>query len=197
MNKKNKVGIYSGAFDPIHLGHITFALQAIEEAGLKKVYFLPERLPNNRNIHELFGHRVAMIKRAIKPHKKLDILELDDKYLTVKRTLPKLEKIFKDQDLVFLFGSDKVKDIIQWPGAEKLLNSSEIIIALRQGSDINDITINTLSWPKPPLKVIISYWPAVLSTEIRRSLQKGEAANGLSKSVASYIKKNWLYVSLR
>ncbi|MEI9913739.1 MAG: adenylyltransferase/cytidyltransferase family protein [Candidatus Saccharibacteria bacterium] len=40
--KARKIGIYAGSFDPIHLGHITFALQAIEQAGLDKVYFLPE-----------------------------------------------------------------------------------------------------------------------------------------------------------
>jgi nicotinic acid mononucleotide adenylyltransferase len=35
-----------------------------------------------------------------------------------------------------------------------------------------------------------------MSTEIRRSLQKGQAANGLVKSVATYIRQNWLYVSI-
>ncbi|HEY1644780.1 MAG TPA: hypothetical protein VGF75_00140, partial [Candidatus Saccharimonadales bacterium] len=104
---------------------------------------------------------------------------------------------FEGKELVFLFGSDKIPDLINWPDASKLLNSSEIIIGLRQGASIERITADTMLWPKPPLKVIISYWPAVVSTSIRHSLQKGQPANGLLKSVAGYIRQNWLYVSLR
>jgi nicotinate-nucleotide adenylyltransferase len=192
-----KVGLYSGTFDPIHLGHITFALQAIEEAGLHKVYFLPERVPRDKETHELFGHRVAMIKQAIKPHPRLAILELDDKTLSVQRTLPKLEKLFNKHRLVFLFGSDKIPDLISWPYADKLLKSSEIVIGLRQGTSLKQIMRYTAKWPKPPLKVITSYWPAILSTEIRRSLENGQSANGLLKSVSGYIKRNWLYISLK
>lgn len=194
---KRRIGIYSGSFDPIHLGHITFALQAIEEAGLEKVYFLPERQPQNKDIHEHFGHRVAMIKKAIKPHKKLDLLEISDKTFTVKSTLPKLQSLFKDKKLVFLFGSDKIKGLIDWPYAKNLLNSPDIVIGLRQGSSHSSITKETATWPKPPSKIIASYWPGVVSTEIRRSLQNGQSANGLVKSVALYIRKNWLYTSIK
>jgi len=193
---KEKIGIYSGSFDPIHLGHITFALQAAEETGLAKVYLLPERVARSKEVHEHFGHRVAMIKNAIKPHRKLALLELDDRTFTVQRTLPKLRKTFAGKDLVFLFGSDKIAGIKDWPGANDLLENTEIIIGLRQGSSARQMTEETIDWPKSPLKVIPSYWPAVLSTEIRRSLQRGETANGLARSVSSYIKKNWLYVSL-
>lgn len=197
MKAKTKIGIYSGSFDPVHLGHITFALQAITEAGLDKVYFLPERVPRDKYVYEHFGHRVAMIKQAIKPHSKLDLLELDDKTFSVNKTLPELQKIFKDKELVFLFGSDKVENIIKWSNAKKLLTSSSVVIGLRDGSSIEKVTEQSLLWPKPPIKVIVSYWPALLSTEIRQTLQKGQVAEGLAKSVANYIKKNWLYVSLR
>lgn len=194
---KTKVGIYSGSFDPVHLGHITFALQAIEEAGLEKVYFLPERQPQNKDIHEHFGHRVAMIKRAIRPHKKLALLEISDRTFTVNNTLPRIQSLFPNNKLVFLFGSDKIAGLINWPNAKKLLNSSDIIISLRQGSSVTSVTKETISWPKPPIKIITSYWPSVVSTEIRRSLQKGQSANGLVRSVASYIRKNWLYISIK
>ena len=196
MKAKAKIGIFSGSFDPVHLGHITFALQAINDAKLDKVYFLPERTPRNKEPYEHFGHRVAMIKRAIKPHPKLDILELNDRTFSINKTLPALEAIFKNERLVFLFGSDKIGVLINWPNADRLLTSSEVIIGLRHDSSIDQLTADTLLWPKPPLTIIFSYWPAVLSTEIRRSLQKGEAATGLVKSVDSYIKQNWLYVSL-
>ncbi len=196
MKNKTKIGIYSGSFDPIHIGHITFALQAVNEAGLTKVYFLPERMPRDKRTHEHFGHRVAMIKRAIKPHPGLALLELDDKTFSVKRTLPKLNKMFEDKELVFLFGSDKIPGMTNWPDIDKLLKSSEVIIGLREGTSVNQILDQTKDWPKTPA-IINSYQPAVVSTKIRKSLQNGEAATGLLKSVAGYIKQNWLYISLK
>lgn len=194
---KPKIGIYSGSFDPVHLGHITFALQAIEQAALNKVYFLPERVPRNKITFEHFGHRVAMIKRAIKPHNKLSILELDDKTFSIQKTLPQLEKRFPKADLVFLFGSDKISGIMNWPNAQRLLKTSEIVIGLRQDASLLSLVQATNNWPKQPLKVINSYWPALISTDIRRSLSQGEEVKGLAKSVAKYINRNWLYVSSR
>jgi len=194
--KARKVGIYSGSFDPIHLGHITFALQAIEQAGLDKVYFLPERAPQGKFIYEHFGHRVAMIKTSIKPHSKLALLELDNKTFSVNKTLPALERIFKNSKLVFLFGSDKVAGLMDWPNASRLFDSSEIVIGLREGSSAKSIEIDCKDWPKQPTKVIESYNPTLLSTEIRQSLQSGQAAKGLAKSVATYIRQNWLYISI-
>jgi nicotinate-nucleotide adenylyltransferase len=194
---KNKIGIYSGSFDPVHLGHITFALQAIETANLAKVYFLPERLPLDKPYLEHFGHRVAMIKSAIKPHRKLDILEIEDRTFSVKKTLPKLLKKFESSELVFLFGSDKVKSMADWPDFNSLLNNSEILIGIRKGDSIEQITECTLRWPKSPLNVIFSYSPEIQSVDIRKSLENGEPASGLLKSVSAYIRKNWLYISFK
>lgn len=197
MKSKSRIGILSGSFNPIHLGHITFALQATQEAKLDKVYFLPERSPKDKDGYEHFGHRVAMIKRAIKPHPKLELLELDDMTFSVNRTLPKLRKTLNSNNLVFLFGSDKIPDLINWPNIDKLLNSSEVVIGLRQNDSNEQIKSCTKSWPKPPLKVIDSYWPSAASTDIRQCLQNDLTASGLLKSVASYARHNWLYISLR
>jgi nicotinate-nucleotide adenylyltransferase len=70
----NRIGIYSGTFDPVHSGHISFALQSLKAAKLDKVYFLPERRPRNKQQVEHFGHRVAMLKRAIKPYPEFNVL---------------------------------------------------------------------------------------------------------------------------
>lgn len=196
MKAKSRIGIYAGSFDPVHLGHITFALQAIEQAYLDKVYFLPERAPRDKYGYEHFGHRVAMIKRAIKPHSKLSILELEDKTFTVKRTLPNLKKHFKDSELFFLLGSDKIESINDWPDVNRLLKSSQIIVGLRQGSSASRVKSLSKHWPINPI-IIESYWPALVSTEIRLSLQRGQVAKGLAKSVASYIRQNWLYISIQ
>ena len=130
-----RIGIYAGTFDPVHTGHVAFALQAMEKAKLDKLYFLPERRPRHKKGVEHFGHRVAMLQRAVKPHPKFAVLELDDVSFSIERTLPRLKREFLSDQLVFLFGSDAIQHLGNWPLAERLLASSELVIGLRSQDD--------------------------------------------------------------
>ena len=193
-----RIGIYSGSFDPVHGGHISFALQAIEEAGLDKVYFLPERRPRYKHGVEHFGHRVAMLKRAAKPHPKLDVMELEDISFTIERTLPKLQKRLAGQQLVFLFGSDAVTELPDWPKAENLLNASELVVGVRFGSGLEHVCQDIQGWPKKPQMVHVfeSHAPDVSSGKVREALRQRTYVRGLLTSVARYANRNWLYISL-
>jgi nicotinate-nucleotide adenylyltransferase len=195
VKASKRIGIYSGSFDPIHLGHITFALQAFKLADLDELYFLPERQPINKNVQELFGHRVAMAKRAIKPYKKFKLLELDEKHFSVAKTLPKLQSRFKNDQLVFLFGSDIVASLAKWPDSAKLLESSELVIGVRDGDTQEKLLKLTNKWQAMGVFYIDSYAPKVASTKIRLALNHSKKADGLLSSVSKYIRKNWLYIS--
>src|SRR5689334_19827674 len=97
-----RIGVYAGTFDPVHSGHLSFALQAQTEAKLDEVYFLPERMPRHKTGVEHYGHRVAMLKRAIEPHAALSLVELVDKRFTVNKTMPQLHRVFPDAKIALL-----------------------------------------------------------------------------------------------
>ena len=59
-----RVGIYPGAFDPVHKGHIAFALAAITAHQLDKVFFLPEPSPRHKQGVKALDHRVEMVRLA-------------------------------------------------------------------------------------------------------------------------------------
>ena len=105
---EKRIGIFAGSFNPIHAGHITLALKAIDVASLDMVYLMPERLPRHKSKLEHFGHRSAMISRAIRPHSKLALLELPERRFDVAKTLTSLERRFVGDQLVLLMGSDVV-----------------------------------------------------------------------------------------
>jgi nicotinate-nucleotide adenylyltransferase len=194
----SRIGIYAGTFDPVHAGHIAFALQSIEAAKLDKVYFLPERRPRAKQQVEHFGHRVAMLKRAFKPHPQLHALELVDVNFSVTRTLPKLKEMFAGDQLVFLFGSDVVPSISDWPNASSLLKDNEFVVGLRHDDKREDIHKVVESWTTQPQLVTVfeSYAPDVSSGKIREALRLREKAKGTLTSVERYSDHNWLYVSL-
>lgn len=194
-----RIGIYAGTFDPVHSGHITFALQALQAAKLDTVYFLPERQPRGKHEVEHFGHRVGMLERALKPHPRLHVLEMVDVNFGVQRTLPRLRQKFPDDRLVFLFGSDVVPGMGGWPHAGQLLKDAELVVAVRSRDNRKTLRKTIESWPQQPAAVTIfdSYAPAVSSRLVREALRRGDQnVPGLLSSVERYSDRNWLYVSL-
>ena len=193
-----RVGIYAGTFDPVHAGHVAFALQALQTTKLDKIYFLPERRPRNKQHVEHFGHRVAMLDRALRPHPKLEVLELVDISFSAERTLPKLRQLFGDAELVLLFGSDIIPQLQAWPQSELLLKGNELVIGLRFQDDRASIKSIVEAWPVQPKSVTIfpSYAPDVSSGRVREALRRRRKAKGILNSVERYSDHNWLYVSL-
>lgn len=193
-----RVGVYAGTFDPVHAGHVSFALQAVHHAKLDKLYFLPERRPRRKDGVEHFGHRVAMLKHAAQPHPKFAVLELNDISFTVKRTLPALLARFRGDQLVFLFGSDAAQELPAWPQAEQLLSIAELVVGCREKTDSQSIQRVMEGWSTQPKSrlVLSSYAPQVSSERIRTALRNHQPAQGILKSVERYSNRNWLYISL-
>lgn len=194
-----RVGIYAGTFDPVHAGHIAFALQAMKIGKLDALYFLPERRPRSKQSVEHFGHRVAMLRRAVKPHRLFGVLELPDVNFSVQRTVPRLKKRFPKSELVFLFGSDVAPGIDSWPHSRQLLQGTDIIIGLRADTDKSTVQSAVSAWSTSPkqLYLIDSFAPHVSSGVIREALKRREYnVRGLLASVRRYSDHNWLYVSL-
>jgi nicotinate-nucleotide adenylyltransferase len=198
MKRVKRIGIYSGTFDPVHAGHIAFALQAIKAAQLDEVVFLPERSPRNKHASEHYAHRLAMLKRAIKPYPNMSVLELADKNFNVKRTLPQLQNICNGADLIMLAGSDVLAHMPDWPNIDALLQNCELVIGARAKDEPAMIRTLVSAWPRQPrrLHIVQSYAPHVSSTRVRGALAQRKHTSGLLSSVHTYARANWLYVSI-
>jgi nicotinate-nucleotide adenylyltransferase len=192
-----RIGIYSGTFNPVHAGHISFALQALNEAELDRVYLMPERYRSGKQDVAHYAHRVAMVRQAIKPHSKLSLIESPEVSFSVERTLPRLKKEFKHAKLVFLFGSDAVSGMESWPNIERLLKSSGLVVGVRNGQhQQTGEAIKRLPVKPKQLFILPSFAPDVSSTKIREALRLRTQTEGILASVERYSNQNWLYISL-
>jgi len=193
-----RVGIFAGTFDPVHTGHITFALQAIDQAKLDEVMFLPERRPRGKPATEHYGHRVAMLRQALKPHVKLSLLELVEAQFTVRRTMSHLRGVVGDAELALLMGSDVLPYIPDWPHADQLLKQIELIVGVRAGESPEAVRLRVETWSIHPRKLTVfeSYAPVVSSGAVRQALRQRQVAAGVLSSVLRYSRQNWLYVAL-
>lgn len=194
--KEQRIGIYAGTFDPVHAGHIAFALQAQKATKLDKVYLVPERQPRGKRHVTHFAHRVAMIRRATKPYASITALELEDKSFTIDHTLPRLKQRFPQSRLVFMCGSDVLSHMPDWPRIEQLLLSVELVIGKRE-QETQAIIQNAVNHlPTKPLAVTIVQTHAadVSSSQVRQALRERRGVHGLLASVRAYAGQEWLYL---
>lgn len=195
-----KIGIFSGTFDPVHKGHIAFALKAAELAGLDKVYFLPEAVPRRKDGVTHYAHRIAMLRLAIKPHKKLAVLELPDKQFSVTQSLPRLQKKFNDDKLYMLLGSDMVPYLSEsnWPGFTRLLESVVLVVGMRLGVQSEQEVASRMQEIIPSRNFFIFSAGSqhASSRDIRSALRRGIAHDSALLSLDKYIRQNWLYASV-
>lgn len=183
------IGIFAGTFDPVHIGHIAFALRAIEKANLDRVIFLPERQPRYKRDVTDYMHRLNMLKLAVKPFELLEVLDLPDPFFTAVDTLPKLLQHSGDRQLFILVGSDVAKNINDWPGVKILVKQVSLIIGTRH-SDSQEELSRTLGKLLPPSHIcfIRTRYPRITSTMARTQLTEE-----LDPAVIKYIHAHKLY----
>lgn len=195
---RSRIGIYAGTFDPVHAGHVSFALHAMQMGHLDEVYFMPERMPRRKPGAAHYGHRVAMLRRAIKPHQDLRLLELVDKHFTLERTLPQLRRLFTGNKLVLLMGADVFVGVPLWAKRHDLLKDIEFVVSIRGQYELPVVlhTMQKLALPAPAVTVVDSMQPDVSSTQMRLALALNRPIKGLLPSVQRYANKEWLYVQI-
>jgi nicotinate-nucleotide adenylyltransferase len=194
-----RIGIFAGTFDPVHKGHITFALKAAESADLDEVYFLPETQPRQKSGVTHISHRLAMLKLATRAHSKLNVLELPDKKFDMVHTWPKLKKRFGSSKVLLLVGSDVFGSMPTWPHVQQLFQDAGVIVGTRGQRDIAHalrgvVDLNQALWE---VHIVETDHPTTSSRLIRTSLSNGQESDVVLKSVQRYIAENWLYIDIR
>jgi nicotinate-nucleotide adenylyltransferase len=192
-----RIGIFSGAFDPVHAGHISFALEAIKKAQLDKVYLLVEPKPRHKPSVSHIAHRIAMAKLALAPYKNMHVLQFPDQQFSVAKTLPRLKKRFSHDRLVLLIGSDLIVYIHEWPLINRLLAQVDLVIAIRH--DAKATTVNQLISDLPVIpkdvSIIQAPLPLASSGHVRQATKQNNFAIETLPSLKAYIRDKWLYVS--
>lgn len=194
-----RVGIYAGSFDPVHNGHVAFALQAAKQCQLDKVFFLPEPRPRYKQGVKALVHRTALVHLAIKDYTELGEIEVNQARFTVNETLPVLQARFEGAKLYFLLGDDKLKRLINWPSVGVVAKNVHFIIGSRHSNERDVERLAQLLEAATGLNFGYSFVPlkhqATSSSYIRQQLKKGKKPASLDPKVLDYITRHKLYVS--
>ena len=216
MVDNNLIGLYGGAFDPIHKAHISIAQNCIKIIGLNKIIFIPTGNSPNNKIMSAHHHRLEMLNIVCKD----SFFEYSDfeikEYLEQKKISYTIDtlKYFKKKTgstLLFILGTDAFSTINSWYKWNEILSYCHLVLIERGieksdiktmstevqkffkdniTTDINDLKKNTHGAIYPiPMSVFQES-----SSEIRdRSMKNLDIKNFLPKTIQDYIDLNGLY----
>jgi nicotinate-nucleotide adenylyltransferase len=200
--KKMRIGILGGTFNPIHLGHVKMGIDAHDEFLLSKVLYIPTGRPPHKHNNEIEQdyHRLAMIDLAISmPYMRLDDMEINRQGMTYTiDTLRALEKKYPNSERYYIIGSDTLFMLDTWKDFHAVLGLTNFIVFLRLGDDekavANSIDFyNTLG--KKKICLASNYGLDVSSTQIRFNIAHGlSLCDMLPQKVIEYIGENKIYL---
>jgi len=129
------IGLLGGSFDPIHLGHLQLARDAMAQLRLDEVRFIPAGHPWQKGEVTDATHRAQMVLAAIRdePRFVLDMHEIERPGPTYTiETLRELRTALGDQvSLVLIMGSDQFERLDTWRDWARLLDHAHMAVARR------------------------------------------------------------------
>jgi len=134
---RGPVGLLGGSFDPIHVGHVQLARDALQQLGLAQVLFVPAGLAWQKGPAVDGAHRARMIELAIgaEPRFALDRRELarPGPSYTVDTLCELRSQMGALRPLVLLIGADQLERLDTWDRWEQLMDLAHVGVAGRPG----------------------------------------------------------------
>jgi len=181
-------GVFGGNFDPIHIGHLILASNALNLLSLEKVLFVPAwKAPLKNDITSAsFKDRYNMLKLATSSTKFFEVLDLESKRKEISYTYDTLKELLKEEkNLCLLIGEDQATDFTKWYEWKKILQMVDVFVLKRN--------CKSQKYPKE-LKTLNSRIIEISSTEIREKIKNEKPVDFLlPKVVLDYIKEHNLY----
>ena len=167
-----KIGIFSGSFNPIHLGHTRLAAFIRQQAGLDEVWLMVS--PNNplKSASELMDeklryHLAQLATAELEGIRPSDFeLHLPRPSYTIN-TLEQLTAAYPQHQFSLIIGSDNMAIFHKWKDWQRILALYPIIVYPREGDDLAALK------QKYPMMHVIDNAPLlnISATEIRAHLQ--------------------------
>jgi nicotinate-nucleotide adenylyltransferase len=190
-----QIGLYAGSFDPVHAGHIIFALKAQKLAGLDQIYFIPERRPAHGGAPEHYVHRAVMLQRALKPHRQFAVLDLPDARLTATSLARARQQLGVGAEVSLL---TTASELLWQDGLPDVYRRLRLIVAVTSHVQLAEV-LSRLQFGKAHVQNITFVDVGsdnISSAAVRSGLRARRKVRGVLPSVWRYARRQWLYLPL-
>lgn len=198
---RQRIGIFGGTFDPIHIGHLILAEEARFQLNLDRVYLVPAGDPPHKQDRALtpISHRLLMAELATADMPELWVSRVDadrpGPHYTNDTVQLLQRQLGEDVQLYFLMGMDSLRDLPRWRQPQWLIQQCILVVLTR-----HDIAIDweqlQMALPGIRERVILLDMPEleIASHVLRDRIHQGAPiVYQIPRSVELYIAKHGLY----
>ena len=199
MSEVKKTGIFGGAFNPVHNGHVRLAQEAVKQLKLRRLLIIPTYVsPHKHTELAPYEDRAEMCRRAFGHIPGAEVSDIEVRLggtsYTIN-TVRALKELYPDEQFFLLIGGDMLFSFDQWFRYESLLKETKVCAAAREGDSLADMMeyANKLG----RIKVLPTQVIEMSSTEVRAAVAEGRDISGMVPAgVAEYIREKGLYKSV-
>lgn len=198
-----RVGILGGTFDPVHVGHLIIAEEALSRLALDQVLFIPAGQPwlKADQVLSAAEHRLKMVELAIASNPRLGVSRIEIDRAGPTYTVDTLEQLKRDLgedvQLFFILGLDALEHFHRWEQPERIIELCELALASRPGFQNSRILDEQLGrYPKLGSKVNFLAAPVMDISGSSIRLRAGEGRSikyRVPEAVERYIDQRALY----
>ena len=207
-NPNVRYGIYGGAFDPIHLGHLLLAEYCLRQAKLDRVIFVPTGTSPHRSGKESYRasaeDRLGMIESAIVGCDEFLVSRYEVDQQKTSYTVETLQYFQRTFTLVepkffLLMGADMFNDLPNWREAGEICKLALPLVVTRPESPppyfaaLGGI-VSADRLDEIRQSAVVMPQVGISSTQIRSRIAAGQSVRfQVPRSVESYIASRRLY----
>ena len=135
-NKKNKIGILGGTFDPPHIGHLAISKEAKKRFYLKKILWaITKKNPFKKKSSMSLKERIIKSKKLTKKYKYIQVSFFENKVKS-NRTINLINFFYKknkNSNIYLIIGADNLINFHKWYNWQKILQKCNILVFDRTG----------------------------------------------------------------
>lgn len=195
----NKIVVLGGTFNPLSKAHGELINYLVNYFDAFKGILLPTNITffhswkhfNDKSILPT-SLRLEILEEFVKRNKniEIDLIEVEGKSLKTYTSLMYLKEKYKDKEILFAFGSEKVDELERWYKIEDILSNFKIILLRRNHDNFNDLFNSNIFLKKHRSSFILvnssEDLQDVSSTKIREYLSN-KNEEGLRKLTYNYV----------
>jgi nicotinate-nucleotide adenylyltransferase len=183
------IGLYGGAFDPPHEGHVALARGAHDDLGLERLLVLVQERPGHKDVVLGADDRLALARAAF-----ADLPRTEVRSDPHARTIDAV-RAGSFHDAVFLVGADEFADFLDWKEPDELLEHVRLGVATRPGFPRVRLEGVLRRLRRPDRVIFFDVEPVdAASRDVRARLASGQAVDDLVPTrVAALIEERGLY----